>query len=226
MTAGNTAQPTAKSARRVDRRRTRTRAALLSAGRTLLATRDIDGISVDEIVAVADVAKGSFYNHFADKELFARAIAGAVRRHVEQCVVLANASVSDPPQRLARGLCVYLRFAIEHRDSARVLWRLNSGSTMADAPINQELKRDLLHGIQSGRLPSVDLEAGLLLVMGAVVISMRHVLEELLNTVPSRIAADMAAGMLRALGVARAEARRIADSAARSIFSAALAAAP
>jgi len=35
------------------------------------------------------------------------------------------------------------------------------------------------------------------------------------------VAANMAAGMLRALGVARGEARRIADSAARGIFSAA-----
>jgi AcrR family transcriptional regulator len=218
MKSDNAPQHRTRPARRADRRRTRTRAALLSAGRTLLATRDIEGISVDEIVAAADVAKGSFYNHFADKELFAREIGGAVRRHVEQSVAAANSGVSDPPLRLARGLCVYLRFAIEHRDSARVLWRLNSGSTMADAPINRELKRDLLLGLQSGRLRSIDLEVGLLLVMGAVVISMRHVLEERVSTAPSAIAANMAAGMLRALGVARTEARRIADSAARSSF--------
>ena len=58
--------------RRVDRRRARTRAALLKAGRTLLASRDVQGLSVDEIVAAADVAKGSFYNHFTDKDMFAR----------------------------------------------------------------------------------------------------------------------------------------------------------
>jgi AcrR family transcriptional regulator len=45
----------ADSVRRLDRRKLRTRAALLNAGRTLLATRAIDGISIDEIV-VADVA--------------------------------------------------------------------------------------------------------------------------------------------------------------------------
>jgi AcrR family transcriptional regulator len=221
MKADRASQHSTTPARRTDRRRVRTRAALLAAGRALLATRDIDGISVDEIVAAADVAKGSFYNHFSDKEVFAREIGGAVRRQVEQAVSHANAAVSDPPQRVARGLCVYLRFAIEHVDSARVLWRLNSGSTMADAPINRELKRDLLQGIQSQRFSAVDLEVALLLVMGAVVISMRHVLEERLNTPTCIVAANMAAGMLRALGVARAEARRIADGAARGIFSAA-----
>ncbi|HWW21837.1 MAG TPA: helix-turn-helix domain-containing protein [Steroidobacteraceae bacterium] len=220
MKVERASQHFAPAARRTDRRRVRTRAALLSAGRALLATRDIDGISVDEIVAAADVAKGSFYNHFSDKDVFAREIGGAVRRQVEQAVALANAGVGDPPLRVARGLCVYLRFAIEHRDSARVLWRLNSGSTMADAPINRELKRDLMQGMASRRFSSVDLEVALLLVMGAVVISMRHVLEERVSTPPFLVAANMAAGMLRSLGVARAEARRIAEGAAKGIFSA------
>jgi AcrR family transcriptional regulator len=213
--------PSSSSARRPDRRRVRTRAALLSAGRALLATRDIDGISIDEIVAVADVAKGSFYNHFGDKDVFAREIGGAVRRQAEQAVALANAQVSDPPARLARGLCVFLRFAIEHRDSAKVLWRLNPGSTMSDAPINRELRRDLIEGIRTQRFNAVDVEAGLLLVMGAVVISMRHLLEENVGTPACSIAANMAAGMLRALGVGRAEARRVGEAAAKSIFQAA-----
>jgi AcrR family transcriptional regulator len=213
--------PAASPARRPDRRRVRTRAALLSAGRALLATRDIDGISIDEIVAAADVAKGSFYNHFGDKDVFAREIGGAVRRQAEQAVALANAAVTDPPVRLARGLCVFLRFAMEHRDSARVLWRLNPGSTMAEAPINRELRRDLIEGIRTQRFNAVEVEAGLLLVMGSVVISMRHVLEEKVSTLPSTIAANMAAGMLRGLGVGRAEARRIGDAAAKSIFQAA-----
>ena len=44
----------------------------------LLAQRDVGALSVDEIVAAADVAKGSFYNHFQDKDAFAREIgAGA-----------------------------------------------------------------------------------------------------------------------------------------------------
>jgi len=55
-----------------DRRRARTREALLSAGRALFAARDVDGVSIDEIVAAAEVAKGSFYNHFTDKDVFAR----------------------------------------------------------------------------------------------------------------------------------------------------------
>src|SRR5580700_3766983 len=89
--------------RRIDRRRARTRDALLRAGRALLAHREVGGLSVDEIVAAADVAKGSFYNHFADKEQFAREIGAAVRRQAEEAVSVANLGISDPGARLARG---------------------------------------------------------------------------------------------------------------------------
>jgi len=129
--------------RRSDRRRARTRAALLEAGRALYALRGLEAVSVDEIVAAADVAKGSFYNHFRDKDGLAREIAGEVRRQAERLVEAANAGVVDPAARVARALCVFIRFAIDHRDSAQVLWRLNSGATLADAPANRSLRAEV-----------------------------------------------------------------------------------
>jgi AcrR family transcriptional regulator len=204
--------------RRSDRRRARTRAALLEAGRSLYALHGLDAVSVDEIVAAADVAKGSFYNHFHDKYGFAREIAGGVRRQAELAVETANADVTDPAERVARALCVFIRFAIDHRDSAQVLWRLNSGATMADAPINRGLRGELQRGISARRFAQIDAETGVLLVMGTVVISMRHALEERATTAPVLLAQRMAAGLLRALGVADRMALRVATSAARDVI--------
>jgi hypothetical protein len=51
---------------RRDRRRLETRQALLDASHTLLASRNLDALSVDQIAMRADVAKGTFYNYFAD----------------------------------------------------------------------------------------------------------------------------------------------------------------
>jgi AcrR family transcriptional regulator len=190
----------------------------LSAGRTLFALRDVDGVSVDEIVAEAEVAKGSFYNHFADKDVFAREIGAAVRRQVEQAVSEANQDVEDTAEHLARALCVFVRFAIEHPDSARVLWKLNSGATMVDAPINRGLRDVVEKGIRAERFRHVDLEGGVLLVMGIIVIVLRHVLEERLTTPPSAVAANMGAGLLRALGITTAQAGRLADAAADDLL--------
>lgn len=203
---------------KTDRRWERTRAALLNAGRTLFAARDIDGITVDEIVAVADVAKGSFYNHFVDKDVFAREIASSVRKQAEQLVQQVNIGIDDPAAHLARALCVFMRFAIEHRESAQVLWRLNSGATMVDAPINRNLRDNVQRGISQQRFKHVDLEAAVLLVMGVIVISLRHALEERLVTPPIDVAKGMAAGLLRSLGVAPNQAARLACEAADDIL--------
>jgi AcrR family transcriptional regulator len=203
---------------RVDRRRARTRAALLEAGRSLLANREVEGLSIDEIVATADVAKGSFYNHFADKEVFAREIAAAVRRQAEIAVERANAGITEPRLRLAQALCVFVRFATEHRDSAQVLWRLNSGATMADAPVNRGLRDEIQQVAESAPSAYLDVETGVLLVMGTIIIAMRHALEERAVTPPHLVAAHMSAGMLRALGLPARRAQSLAQKATKAIF--------
>jgi AcrR family transcriptional regulator len=211
------AQPR-RSTSRTDPRRDRTREALLRAGRALFAERDVDGVSVDEIVEAAAVAKGSFYNHFADKDVFAREIAAAARREVEARVNEVNAGVQDPALALARALCVFVRFAMEHRDSARTLWRLNTGATLVDAPINRGLVDVVQQGIETGDFKPVDVETGVLLVMGIIVITLRHMFEERIRTGPSAIARHMAAGLLRALGVAASRAARLAGDATAAVL--------
>ena len=208
--------------RRSDRRRARTRAALLEAGRALYALRGLEAVSVDEIVAAADVAKGSFYNHFRDKDGLAREIAGEVRRQAERLVEAANAGVVDPAARVARALCVFIRFAIDHRDSAQVLWRLNSGATLADAPANRSLRAEVERGIAAGCFAQIDVASGVLLIMGTVVISLRHALEERATTPPAALARGMAAGLLRALGTPARTATRVAAAAAGEVIGAAV----
>jgi AcrR family transcriptional regulator len=210
---------TLRSAPKIDRRRARTRQALMDAGRSLFAVRHVDGVSVDEIVAAAEVAKGSFYNHFADKDVFAREIAAMVRRQVEQSVNDANLGIEDPATHLARAVCVFVRFATEHRASAQVLWRLNAGATMADAPINRALRDNLLAGIRARRFKYIDIESAVLLVIGIVIVALRHALEERLVTTPKKIARNAAAGLLRAFGIPAAQAAQLATEAAGSIFS-------
>ena len=47
-----------------------------------MAERPVDAIAIDDLVAAAGVAKGSFFNHFADKRAFAQTIAEDIRREV------------------------------------------------------------------------------------------------------------------------------------------------
>jgi len=48
---------------RLDRRKARTRGALIAAAREMLASRDPAEVSIQDITEAADVGFGSFYNH-------------------------------------------------------------------------------------------------------------------------------------------------------------------
>ncbi len=211
-------ETTKRTSVRSDPRRDRTRDALLKAGQALFARRDVDGVSVDEIVEAAAVAKGSFYNHFTDKDMFAREIAASARKQVEALVSTVNADVHDAAMGTARALCVFVKFAMEHRDSARSLWRLNTGATMVDAPINRGLVDIIRQGIDSGEFNHVDVETGVLLVMGTIVITLRHLFEERVKTEPNQLAQRMAAGLLRSLGITPARAERLANDAVVAVL--------
>ena len=110
-------------------RAARTRAALISAGFDLLAEKPIDAIPIDEVVAKAAVAKGSFFNHFADKQAFAEAIATEVRLELEDQIARANNGIADPIERIAGGMRVGAEFALSNPKRTAVLLRSHGSST-------------------------------------------------------------------------------------------------
>lgn len=133
------------------RRMTRSREALLEAGLELFAERPVDAVSIDEIVAAAGVAKGTFFNHFADKHAFANAIASAIRLEIEARVTEINRDVADPMERLSNGMRVAGEFALSHRTRAQLL--LRTGGTMPgrDHPLNEGVAKDIDAAVKSGQ---------------------------------------------------------------------------
>jgi AcrR family transcriptional regulator len=124
-------------------RAARTRAALLAAGFELLADRPIDAIAIDEVVARAGVAKGSFFNHFTDKPGFAAALGAEVRAQLEEHVSAANAGVTDPVARLAGGMRVAVQFALAERKRAIVMLRGLDAPTGRGHELNRGIRSDV-----------------------------------------------------------------------------------
>jgi AcrR family transcriptional regulator len=207
-----------ETANRTDRRRVRNRAALLGAAETLFAARGVDGVSVDEIVGAADLAKGTFYNHFTDKEALAREIQRAVRAEVETRVEAANAGVADPAERVARALMVFARFALEAPSRARVMTRLSAHSTDVDSPLNRGLRADVAAGMRDGRFTVAGREGAALFVMGTVQIAIARAIDGTSDDrAVAKLAAELATLLLRGLGVKVEEALTIATRAARAV---------
>ena len=199
------------------RRRLKTREALVSAAENLFAAKGADAISIDEIVDAADVAKGSFYNHFEDKDAIAREIARSVRAEIEAGVTALNADVADPAKRVARALSLFAAFAQGAPSRARAMLQLSRGATDPNAPLNQGLSRDIVDGIARGRFKGVTREAGMLFVIGIVQACFQRLMGAPRATAV-RISGEMAALLLRGLGLTTSEARKIAMAAAPEAF--------
>ena len=198
-------------------RRVKTREALVAAGLRLLAAKPIDAISIDEIVQEAGVAKGSFYNHFDDKDGLARTIAGRIQVDVEREVEAANRDIEDPARRVVRAVCVYIRHALTDRQRASVLLRLHADASHAEAPMNRGVLADVSNGLAKGRFAIPSAEVGVLLIMGLAQMALSRAHGEPDPEVAIRLGQQLCSLILRGLGLAFEEADAIAEQAAREI---------
>jgi len=162
-------------------RAARTRSALLSAGMELLVERPVDAIAIDEFVATARVAKGSFFNHFADKRQFAIAIAKEIRLDVETWVGQINADIPDPLERLSGGMIAAAAYALANPERTAVLARSLNGTSLDSHPINAGLLQDLRGGLAAGLIELPSEQAGILYWLGACQSLMGNIIESAAN---------------------------------------------
>lgn len=195
----------------------RTRAALVAAGRRLFSERPVDAVTVDDIVQAAEVGKGSFYNHFPDREALVRAVSAQIRLSVEGAIGEANADEPDPARRVVRAVCCYLRYAVDEPEPARVLVRVHSGHASMDAPLNRGLVEDMESGLSSGRFAVPTIEAGVLYVLGVSQLSLARLVQEPTPSLAVSLAQQMCALLLRGLGLPPAEAEQISAQASDEI---------
>jgi AcrR family transcriptional regulator len=110
-----TSKQTTTKQSRVARRRARVRADLLAAARQVFMTRGYHDATITEIVQVADVAMGTFYLHFRDKEELLVALAKDALHVIREQVHAAIEQHADEPL-IALIIRTLLRTAYEQRD--------------------------------------------------------------------------------------------------------------
>jgi len=114
--------PLAEASGRQGRRRARTRAELLRAGKQLFASRGFHGTKVADIATAADVGTGTFYLHFENKDaLFADLVKETSLRMREE-MDAAKIGSTDPHEQNRAATSTFFRFAAENRDVFRILF--------------------------------------------------------------------------------------------------------
>src|SRR3974377_1122499 len=96
--------PGAPRASRLDRRKARTRQALIDAAVRLIGEGRGDRASIQEITEVADIGFGAFYNHFDSTEQLFQTASEEVLERWGQMIDRATDGVTDPAGRFAVGM--------------------------------------------------------------------------------------------------------------------------
>jgi AcrR family transcriptional regulator len=196
-------------ANRLDRRKARTRQALIDAAVRLIAEGRGERASIQEITEAADIGFGSFYNHFASKEeLFQTASEEVLERWAEM-IDAACAGLDDPAEVFAISLRISGRLAWTHPEIAGFI--TGAGLDLLDTPrgLAPRALRDIRAGQAAGRFTIPDAEIALSAVAGGLLGLLR-----LHQRNPERVAEtsvdELTEACLRLLGLPAAQARRLA----------------
>lgn len=198
-------------------RKERTRESLMRAGRLLFAQRPVDSVSIDELVLAAQVAKGSFYNHFEDRDALAQSVAAEIRDLLNARVLALNSEVGDPALRVARGLAVFFRFAADEPNGAMALARIHGPDSSSEAPHNRPVVDDIAAGIATGRFRIPTAESGIMLVVSIGMAGLLRIVREPSPTVAISITQQLVMLTLRGLGVPDDEAGLCASQTADAL---------
>ncbi|WP_165191767.1 TetR/AcrR family transcriptional regulator [Caulobacter soli] len=199
-------------------RREKTREAILAAAAKLLSERSIDGLSVDDITQASGVAKGTFYNHFPDKDALAVEIGRAVRTQSEIAVASLNDGVADAAMRVARGMCFYAKIALSDPVRASLMAQSARQDLSADLRIGSGLGADIAAGIATGRLRVATRDSATTFVVGAGSALILRLLAERHRTTGVMFAQQVVALTLRGLGLEAEEADQMAAQAADHVI--------
>lgn len=202
-----TTEVSTQSPRRPDPRRARTRAALIAAGRRLLAERRT-AVSVQEITSEAGVGFGSFYNHFDSKEeLFAEAVASTLDAWGRMRDVVVE-GIDDPAEVFATSFRMLGRMQRELPELVRVLLNQGMSVLLTDCGLRPRALADLRRGIETGRFSVPDADMALMMSGGAL-LGLMQLLDADADLDSAQVSDDYVRHVLLMLGLDAGEADRL-----------------
>jgi len=159
---------------RSQRRKERTRAALIRAAQGLIAAGRLNA-PVLEITQAADVGMGSFYNHFASKEeLFEAAVTDVLDAHGALLDEL-TAGLDDPAETFASSFRLTGRLFRRRPRETRIMLANWSALLASDRGVAPRALRDIKAAAHAGRFRLDDPQRALAMA-GGVLLGLGHLL--------------------------------------------------
>jgi AcrR family transcriptional regulator len=163
---------TATATGKRERTKAANREAILVAARRVFSTIGYGAASVRDVVRETDLATGTFYNYFPDKESVLRALVDEITDEARARVHEARTAATTLEGFVSGGFRAYFELLAEDPDTV-ALMRRNSGTirAMFDEPALgagiEELRADLETAVTQGRIPPHDADLMAVAMVGA-----------------------------------------------------------
>jgi AcrR family transcriptional regulator len=170
-------QSAQRTVTRSDRQRERTRRGLVDAARILIAEKGVAGLRIQEITERADVALGSFYNHFSSKEELVEAVVTESLADLASVAITSVGDDADPAETVALAHLRFIRLAYEQPDFARLVVNLDHADALFSNAVQPYARIALERGIANGRFVVAEIEVTLTAVIGGAFALIREILD-------------------------------------------------
>ena len=148
---------------RRERTKAANRAAILDAAREVFAELGYEAAGVRDIVRRTDLASGTFYNYFPDKDAIFVALIAETGEEARRRVREARRSARTAAEFVEGGYRAFFEFIVEEPERFAFMRRNletmtnRFGATVLPAG-TEELAEDLRTAIEAGHMPPVDVE--------------------------------------------------------------------
>jgi TetR/AcrR family transcriptional regulator, ethionamide resistance regulator len=195
-------------------RRERMRLRLLSTAVRIGAEKGPAAMTIDDVVVGAEVSRGSFYKYFPSTDALLREVATQIANELIRMAEPVVQGFDDPAERVASGIRLVARTAIDHPAVAAFLVRLGWPDARGPDVLTDFVRRDLSAGIRQRRFTRMPIALALNITTGAVLGAAHCMLHD---DCEADFAEQTAAAALRALGIEPAEAKSLSTRRLRSV---------
>ena len=158
-------------------KRDRTRVLLIEAAIDVLSERGLEGCSIDDLMRVAGMARGTFYNHFESRENLVACTSNFIREKIYQAVVDRVPKSYSAEETFTCITFGFIHYALKHPKTGWALVRIG-GSTQWVSGARFSRAGDVMAAL----LPELEKASlGLIYIEGVALMVLRRLLEKVIT---------------------------------------------
>ena len=182
------------------------RARLVECALLVFAEKGVGASVIQDVIAAADVAQGTFYNHFRTNEELLVAVSQELNNELMRLIESEVGAYDDPARRIASGLRLYLHTARQYPLLARFVCQVGLLVAGPNNLIYEYLPPHIAAGQESGKFQLLAVEVALDLIAGTMLAAVQRLAtDEPGENYPEQVVT----AILRGLGLSSAQANRL-----------------